>query len=335
MITIKDVADRAGVSITTVSHVINGTRSVSPSSQQRVQRAIKELNYVPSAVARSLKSARTHTIGLIVSNNCNPFFAEVVRGIEDTCYEADFNVILCNSDDSPAKRARYMRVLAEKQVDGLIVLGAGGEQGGADLQSLNVPHVEVDRDLGDSSSDTVRVDHEAGGRMAVDHLLGLGHRRIACLTGPLSLTPALQRLRGYWAGLHAAGVSVPDGLTRESDFTSAGGYAAMKELLKVAPRPTAVFAGNDLAAFGVICAAVEAGLRVPEDVSVVGYDDVTLAAYMNPPLTTVAQPMHQTGQIAAQMLINRIEHPGIPVQRRLLKPSLKRRRSTQAPADHP
>ena len=332
MITIKDVAERARVSFTTVSHVVNGTRTVSDESRKRVLEAIKDLKYVPSAAARSLKINRTFTIGLITSNNTNPFFAEVVRGVEDTCYENGFNVILCNSDDSPSKQRRYVRVLSEKQVDGLIVMSSGG---GAELaqvlQSVAMPCVEVDRDIEDLDFDMVKVDHEFGADLAIQHLLALGHRRIACIAGPLSLSPVVQRVHGYRSALQAAGLEAPDVLMRESDFTSAGGYRAMMGLLSVPERPTAVFAGNDLIAIGAICAAAEAGLRIPADLSIIGFDDIALAAYTNPPLTTVAQPMNETGRLAARMLIDRIERPSRPAQRELVKPSFRVRQSTVAP----
>lgn len=332
MITIKDVAERARVSFTTVSHVVNGTRSVSEDSRKRVLQAIKELRYVPSAAARSLKINRTFTIGLITSNSSNPFFAEVVRGVEDTCYEAGFNVILCNSDDSPNKQRRYMRVLNEKQVDGLIVMSSGfGVELAQALQSVVVPCVEVDRDMDDVAVDMVQVDHEFGAHLAMAHLLSLGHRRIACIAGPQSLSPALQRVRGYKNALAAANIDVPEGFMRESDFTSAGGYRAMIGLLNLPERPTAVFAGNDLMAIGAICAAAEAGLRIPADLSIVGFDDIALAAYTNPPLTTIAQPMNETGRLAARVLIDRIERPSGSPQREVLKPSLRVRQSSGLP----
>jgi len=330
MITIRDVAQHAQVSVTTVSHVINGTRFVSEDAKTRVQTAIAALNYVPSAVARSLKSSRTHTVGMMIPNNSNPYFAEIIRGIEDACFAAGFNVILCNSDDDPHKQAAYVRVLSEKQVDGLIVLSSGGDPELLDtLRSASMPQVVVDREIEDLTADLVEVDHEGGARIAVEHLIGLGHARIACIAGPLELSPARQRVQGWRSALDAARLAYDDTLMASGSFTAEGGHAAMCALL--ARRPSAVFASNDLMAIGAICAAAEAGLRVPQDLSVIGFDDIARAAYSNPPLTTIAQPKHQTGELAARMLMQRIAEPGRALQREILRPSLVLRRSTARP----
>jgi LacI family transcriptional regulator len=330
MITIREVAQHAQVSVTTVSHVINGTRFVSEEAKARVQAAIAALHYVPSAVARSLKSSRTHTVGMMIPNNSNPYFAEIIRGIEDTCFAAGFNVILCNSDDDPHKQAAYVRVLSEKQVDGLIVLSSGGDPELLDtLRGASMPQVVVDREIDDLAADLVEVDHEGGARLAVEHLVGLGHARIACIAGPLALSPARQRVQGWRSALQAAGLACDDALVADGAFTAAGGFAAMRALL--AHRPSAVFASNDLMAIGAICAAAEAGLRVPQDLSMIGFDDIALAAYSNPPLTTIAQPKHQTGELAAQLLMQRIAQPGRPLQREILRPSLVLRRSASRP----
>lgn len=329
MITIKDVAQHAQVSVTTVSHVINGTRFVSEAARERVQQAIAALNYVPSALARSLKSSRTHTVGMMIPNNSNPYFAEIIRGIEDACFEAGFNVILCNSDDDPLKQSQYVRVLSEKQVDGLIVVSSGGDTELIEtLRSAGMPQVVVDREIGDLAADLVEVHHELGGYLATRHLLELGHRRIACIAGPQALSPARQRVQGYQRALHEAGVKMNDRLLRSADFTSAGGHAAMASLLAARQRPSAVFASNDLMAIGAICAAAEAQLRIPEDLSVIGFDDIALAAYSNPPLTTIAQPKHQTGALAARLLMERIAQRDKPLRREILQPSLCLRRST-------
>lgn len=326
MITIREVAQHAQVSVTTVSHVINGTRFVSEEAKARVQAAIAALHYVPSAVARSLKSSRTHTVGMMIPNNSNPYFAEIIRGIEDTCFAAGFNVILCNSDDDPHKQAAYVRVLSEKQVDGLIVLSSGGDPELLDtLRGAPMPQVVVDREIDDLAADLVEVDHEGGARLAVEHLVSLGHVRIACIAGPLALSPARQRVQGWRSALQAAGLACDDALVADGAFTAAGGFAAMRALL--AHRPSAVFASNDLMAIGALCAAAEAGLRVPQDVSMIGFDDIALAAYSNPPLTTIAQPKHQTGELAAQLLMQRIAQPGRPLRREILHPSLVLRRS--------
>ncbi len=329
MITIRDVAQQAQVSVTTVSHVINGTRFVSEEAKARVQAAIAALNYVPSAVARSLKSNRTHTVGMMIPNNSNPYFAEIIRGIEDACFAAGFNVILCNSDDDPHKQAAYVRVLSEKQVDGLIVLSSGGDPELLDtLRTANMPLVVVDREIDDLAADLVEVNHEAGGRLATEHLVGLGHTRIACIAGPTELSSARQRVQGYRRALEAAGLPFDASRVVSRAFTPEGGHEAMSALLALPERPTAVFASNDLMAVGAICAAAQAGLRVPQDVSVIGFDDIALAAYINPPLTTIAQPKQQTGELAARLLMQRIRQPEHALQREILQPTLQLRQST-------
>ena len=331
MATIKDVARDARVSVTTVSHVVNQTRFVSSDARVRVLAAIENLNYVPSAVARSLKNNRTHTVGAILPNNSNPYFAEIIRGIEDACFDAGFNVMLCNSDDDPGKQGQYIRVLTEKQVDGLIVVSSGGDDElGRHLKQAKMPLVLVDREVGQLRADIVEVNHESGGWLATQHLIALGHRRIACITGPLGLSSSTQRLAGFKRAMLESGYPVPDALMRQADFTSAGGHAAMQELLKSSRPPTAVFACNDLMAFGAISAAGSAGLRLPRDISVIGFDDIAMAAYCSPPLTTIAQPKHQLGALAARMLLARIANPGLVDQREIIAPALCLRQSTQA-----
>lgn len=331
--TIRDVALHAKVSVTTVSHVVNNTRFVSEAARERVQQAIASLNYVPSALARSLKSNRTHTIGMMIPNSSNPYFAEIIRGIEDTCFDAGFNVILCNSDDDPLKQSTYVRVLSEKQVDGLIVMSSGDDAELLDtLRAARMPQVVVDREIDDLAADLVEVNHEAGGFLATQHLLQLGHRRIACIAGPQGLSSARQRVLGYHRALHDAGLKVDNKLLRSGDFTSASGHAAMVSLLGAGGRgrPSAVFASNDLMAIGAVSAAAAEGLRLPQDLSVIGFDDIALAAYGNPPLTTIAQPKHETGALAARLLLQRIHEPGLALRREILQPTLCVRESTGA-----
>jgi LacI family transcriptional regulator len=266
---------------------------------------------------------------MMIPNNSNPYFAEIIRGIEDTCFDAGFNVILCNSDDDPHKQATYVRVLTEKQVDGLIVLSSGGDLELLDtLRAANMPQVVVDREIDDLAADLVEVNHEAGGYLATQHLLQLGHTRIACITGPQSLSSSRQRVQGYQRALRDAGIALDSHLLRAADFTSAGGHQAMGSLLSGRRKPSAVFASNDLMAIGAVSAAASAGLAIPRDISIVGFDDIALAAYSNPPLTTVVQPKHQTGELAAQLLLQRIADPARPLQREILQPSLCVRQST-------
>lgn len=331
MANIKDVAQRAGVSVTTVSHALNGTRFVSDEARLRVQSAVRELAYVPSAVARSLKQNSTRTLGMIIPDNSNPYFAEIIRGVEHCCFTAGYNLILCNSDSELARQSANLRVLAEKRIDGLIFVAAGKDpELGERLEALHLPLVLVDREVPGLDCDLVEVDHAAGSELATRHLLGLGHPFVACISGPANLSPSTQRRAGWKRALAAAGLSRREGDVVRGDFTSAGGYQAMKTLLARPVRPSAVFVCNDLMAIGALCAAHEAGLRLPGDLSIVGFDDIALAAYTTPPLTTVAQPKQAIGTAAAAMLLNRINDPHSESRRQILQPELRVRQSTAA-----
>ncbi|HAT30724.1 MAG TPA: LacI family transcriptional regulator [Janthinobacterium sp.] len=330
----KQVAEQSGVSTTTVSHVINNTRVVSADVRERVLAVIQDLRYVPSAVARSLKNDRTQTIGMMVPNNSNPYFAEVIRGIEDACFKLGYNIILCNSYDDASKQVAYIRVLMEKRIDGLILVSSGSDRELTRfLAGDQIPKVLVDREIAGVAADFIESDHELGGYLATRYLLELGHRAIACVSGPKDLLPSRDRVSGYLRALREGGVKFRMNLLVHSDFTSAGGYAAFQQLLALRERPSAVFASNDLMAIGGICAASEAGVRIPAQLSVVGYDDIALAAYSNPPLTTIAQPKQEMGALTARVLVERIRRLDAPLRRELLRPALVVRKSS-APFSH-
>ncbi|SFD82388.1 LacI family DNA-binding transcriptional regulator [Paracidovorax konjaci] len=330
MATIKDVARQAGVSVTTVSHVINGTRHVSDEGRARVEAAVRDLGYVPSAIARSLKSNHTRTLGMLIPNSSNPYFAEVVHSVENRCFGAGYNLILCNTHDEAHRQGSYLQVLAERRIDGLIVVSTGQDATLArQLEGLGVPTVLVDREIEvpEQPCDLVETAHRQGGMLATRHLLWLGHRRIACIGGPAGLAPSEQRIAGWRDALAEAGVGA-DGLLWHGDFTSQGGYEAMQAVLASARAPTAVFVGNDLMAIGALCAAHERGVRVPEALSVVGFDDIELAAFTSPPLTTVSQPKQQIGALAVDMLLERIDGARREQRQVLLQPELRLRAST-------
>ncbi|AZV26345.1 MULTISPECIES: LacI family DNA-binding transcriptional regulator [Pseudomonas] len=328
MATIKDVAALAGISYTTVSHVVNKTRPVSEEVRLKVEAAIKSLDYVPSAVARSLKAKTTATIGLLVPNSLNPYFAELARGIEDYCERNGYCVILCNSDDNPDKQRSYLRVLLEKRIDGLIVASAGGDSGLAQgLAGVKTPMVIVDRGLEGVDADLVRIDHEYGAYLATRHLLELGHRDIATIGGPASTSVAQMRQAGFARALKEAGVEVSPSRMLESDFTSTGGYNAASILLERNP-PSAIFAGNDMIGIGVLRAAAERNVRVPAELSVIGFDDIQMSRYVYPALTTVGQSILQLGEMAAEVLLRRIATPGLATDQRIVTPSIVLREST-------
>lgn len=333
MSTIKDVAALAGISYTTVSHVLNKTRPVSEEVRLKVEAAIVALDYVPSAVARSLKAKSTLTIGLLIPNGVNPYFAELARGIEDYCERNGFCVILCNSDDNPDKQRSYLRLLLEKRVDGLIVSSVGSDadmtQG---LAAVRTPMVVVDRGLDGVTADLVRIDHELGGYLATTHLIELGHRHIACICGPAQTSVAQMRLAGFHRAMRDAQLSVPEEWIVESDFTSPGGYEAAVQLLD-GQRPTAIFAGNDMIGIGVLRAAAERNIRVPSDLSLIGFDDIQMSRYVYPALTTVGQSILQLGEMAAELLLRRIATPALAVEHRIVGPNIVLRESTAPPTN--
>ncbi|HKU00844.1 MAG TPA: LacI family DNA-binding transcriptional regulator [Paraburkholderia sp.] len=333
MATIKDVAAVAGVSFTTVSHVVNNSRPVSADVRAKVEQAIRDLNYVPSAVARSLKARSTATIGLVVPNGTNPYFAELARGVEDGCAQKGYCVFFCNSDDDPVKQRNYLRVLQEKRIDGLIVASAGDDAVlAATLGETREPIVVVDRNIEGLNADLVQIDHERGAWLATRHLLELGHSRIACITGPVSTAVAAMRMHGFLRAMAERGVEIAPGAIVEADFSGMGGYRAAAQLFDTV-RPSAIFAGNDMMGIGALRAAAERGLRVPADCSIIGFDDIELGNFTWPALSTVGQPARTLGEMAALTLIERIgaaahERNGAAVLRRVMPPQLIQREST-------
>jgi len=337
MPTIRDVAAEAGVSKSTVSHVVNGTRFVEPATAGRVRVAIDALGYHPNSLARSLRRRVTHTIGLLVPDNANPYFAEVARAIEDEGFAEGYSVVLCNSDLSPEKQAAYIDVLLAKRVDGLIIVSAGLIPS-ADrpnpirpILDAGVPCVIIDSDLEGTPVDQVLVDNEQGGWLAGRHLADLGHRRIACLVGPNDLTPSAGRIAGLRRALADAGVVLAPDAIVSGNGRSDGGEAAVRELLARGVAFTALFAFNDLMAIGALGALGRAGCRVPEDVSVVGFDDVPLAAAVYPALTTVAQPVAELGRRSVRLLLDRMAERSSPFARVILPTTLVERESSAAP----
>lgn len=329
MTTIRNVAEKAGVSITTVSHVINGTRYVSDELIQRVHAAMDELNYRPNVLARGLRRGDTRTIGLVVPDNSNPFFAEVARVIEDVGFKNGYSVILCNSDDDLSKEAAYLNVLIAKQVDGVIFIAAGSEyEHLLELTGRNIPVVVVDREIEHALADIILVDNELGGYEAAKYLVDLGHKKIACITGPSEVTPSAGRVQGYRRALEEAGIPLRQDYVTAGDFHFQGGEAAMVRLLELEDPPTAVFACNDWMAVGTFRAVRKAGKQIPKDVSIVGFDDIQLASVVNPTLTTIAQPISDMATMAAELLITRMQNSQeIPTQRTLLNPILRIRES--------
>jgi LacI family transcriptional regulator len=313
MSTINDVAKRAGVSAMTVSRVVNGTGYTSTKARTRVEAAIEELGYVPNALARQLRSKRTKTIALVVSDISNPFFTTIARGAEDVAARRGFSVMYCNTDESETEEERYLLMLIERQVDGVLLVPA--RSSGTSFQLLQAHHMPVvvlDRRVAARNVDSVLCDSEEGAHALTRHLVDLGHRRIAVLTGRRDVSTSVDRVAGCRRALEEAGLALDDRLVHYGGFNFGGlnqadGHRMAEEVLAAeGERPTAIFAANNFIAFGAIRALREAGVRVPEDMSVVAFDDLPEGWVAEPFLTVAAQPASEIGRRAAAMLLDRI-----------------------------
>jgi len=319
----------AGVSTSTVSHVINKDRFVSDAVREKVETAIKTLNYAPSALARSLKINQTRTIGMLITASTNPFYSELVRGVERSCFERGYSLVLCNTEGDEQRMNSNLETLMQKRVDGLLLLCTETHQPSQEIMQRypSIPTVMMDWAPFNGDSDLIQDNSLLGGDMATQYLINKGFTRIACITGPLDKTPARLRLEGYREAMTRAGLTIREGDEIESDFEFGGGFDAMQTLLAMNERPQAVFIGNDAMAVGAYQALYQAGLKIPQDMAIVGYDDIELARYMTPPLTTIHQPKDELGELAIDVLIHRIAEPGLQQQRLQLTPILIERGS--------
>jgi DNA-binding LacI/PurR family transcriptional regulator len=326
--TIYDVARLAGVSTASVSRALNGTGQLSATTRASIEAAVEQLGYRPNTIARSLVTKSTQTIAFLLPDITNPFYAALVSGIQEFALAHDHTMLLCTTEGDAEREEQYLELLRAKQVDGALVDGLVLPTSRiARFVEDGFPIVCLDRDIAARSIPLVQVDNRLGGRMATEHLLELGHHRIAHVTGARSLRISEDRLAGFRDAFAAVGMK-PLELVAEGRFTEEGGYDATKTLLGRGIDFTAVFAANDLSAVGVLNALAEAGLRVPDDVSVVGFDDFRLAAYTTPPLTTIHQPAAEIGARATEMLIDLTQGRRIRKLRHLLPPQLVVRGST-------
>jgi LacI family transcriptional regulator len=320
----EDVAARAGVSTMTVSRVINNHGRVATATRQRVQQAINELGYVPNALARSLLKGRTRTIALIVSDISNPFFTSIARGVEDVARRHGYTVILGNSDESVEKERQYVHAMLSNRIDGLLIAPAGsGSRKTLDfLARHGTKFVLIDRQLPGVAADAVVGDSIGGARLLTEHLIELGHRRIALVGGSHEVPTARDRQRGYEEALRDRGLEPQPALIIESNYKQEGGYRAAQQLLALPAdeRPTAIFAGNNFLAIGAIQALRAAGLQVPGDIAVVCFDDIELASALQPFLTVMAQPARTFGTVAAQFLFDRLDGAESSAWRRVVLP---------------
>jgi LacI family transcriptional regulator len=309
--TIADVARRAGVSMMTVSRVVNDKDGVSPATRQRVRLIITELGYRPSGIARGLATQRTGTLGLVVPDVANPFFSDVVRGAEQVAYQQGFSLLLCNTEEDPQRELDVLQLLEEKRVDGIVVCSS---RLAPELLRLALAHypaaVLVNQQVmpaeGTSIVGAVLLDDEMGGQIAASHLIRRAHRFIGYLSGPVTSFSGQRRGRGYHSALAAAGIEAQPGWTRMCRPTVEGGLQASRLLLNQHPEMTGLLCFNDLVAVGVLQTAAILGRRVPEDLAVVGYDDIHLAALVTPALTTCRVDREALGGRAATLLIQRL-----------------------------
>lgn len=326
---IKEIAELAGVSITTVSHVINNTRFVSEKRRGLVLQAMARLNYRPNRIAQALRRRQSLVIGVILPDITNPYFADMARGIEDACFDKNYSAIICNSDGSTSVEAHYIAMLAEKQMDGIILVSVGdhGQRPPENIVS-DIPFVMMDREMPGLAADSVQVDNRLGGRMAAEHLFRLGHRSVLCIGGAPEVYPSWKRIDGFIEYMRENGFPPPLRWVAAGDFQAESGYALTRKALAGKTRPTAIFAANDLMAYGAVRAAAEMGLRIPGDISVVGFDDINLSALFNPPLTTIKQPRLEMGETAVRLLLERAGERGMEARRVMLPLELVERQTT-------
>lgn len=333
--TIKDIANEAGVSVTTVSKILNNKDlDISPATRERVLAIIKEFNYTPNAAARSLVTKKNRLLGLLIPDISNEYFADMARGVEDAAHLLGYNVIFCNTDDDPDKEKDYLNILLEKTVEGILIIPVVYEQDPdvfAKLAASRVRMIVLDRvsDAIPESVPQVFFDNVQGGYLATKYLLDKGHRRIGCIRGPLDNKSAEDRLAGYRRALEEQGVAFDPDIVAEGNYRLKSGVAAAKELLAKDVR--AVFVQNDSMAFGAYQAIHAAGKSIPDDVSLVGYDDIGASEVLTPPLTTVRQPCVEMGKISCAMLVAAIEKKPAAEMRHKFEPEIVERESVATP----
>ena len=306
MTTIHDVAKKAGVAPITVSRVINNSGYIRGETRDSVNAAIAELGYVPNVLARSLRSKRTNTLALVITDITNPFFTIIARGVEDTAAEAGYNVIFCNTDESEIKEDKYLHLLLQKQVDGILLVPANSASKSIEfILDQGTPVVVLDRRVSVQGIDVVRGDSFGGGYELTRLLLNLGHRRIAILNGSIDVSTSQDRLAGYKKAMEEAGAEAYEQFYY-GDFTQARGYDMTRLALSQDPQPSALFAANNMIAIGTLWALRDLGMRVPEDVAVVSFDDLPQNLIAYPFLTVVTQPAYEMSKRATELLIDRL-----------------------------
>ena len=332
-VTIIDVAHKAGVSYATVSRVINNEDYVKPATRERVMLAINDLGYVANRQARSLRGGRTNTIGLLVRDLGTGYIGEIARGIDAELANREYDLMLYTTHGRELKESTYVQTLARGMVDGLLlVLPRNPENYLKSLEQRHFPHVLIDPQSVEETGPSVSATNYQGAYAATKYLIELGHRRIGLISGPLTMRCVHERLEGYRAALLDHQIGLNPAWISEGDFFQPSGFAGAHQLLTLAVPPTAILAANDVMALGVMEAVRDQGLRIPEDISIIGFDDIPQAASVHPALTTVRQPLEEMGRVAVQLLFEYIENPELPACYKVLPTRLCIRGSCQPPS---
>lgn len=330
MANIRQVAKRAGVSVATVSRVINHSEAVSPKTREKVLGVMEEMNYTPNGIARSLAFNRTSTIALLIPNILNPLYPQVAKGVEDVAHQKGYNVLLCNTEEDREKEKAYIEMLLEKRVDGLILISSLLEEKDIDkIKKQNTNLVMIGSGTENIDANIVFTDYLMGAYQATNHLIDIGYKKIAHITGPLKRAESKEKLEGYKKALKEADHEILQSYIIEGDNEIEGGYLAAKKLLQLDDSPQAIFVANDLMAIGAIDAIKTSGYKIPEDIAIVGFDNIRMASLVEPKLTTISQPVYKMGSIASRLLFDNIENNGEEdfKQKIFLQPKLKVRKS--------
>ena len=331
-VSIKDVAKHAGVSAMTVSRVVNGKKKVGKATREKVARTIRALNYRPNKIAQSLVLKRSEVLSLVIPDTANPFFAEMARGVQDYARTRGYSVILCDTGGHADLEKELVEISLRRMSDGLILVAPRMSDESISEISKFVPLVVVDRAIPGKRVLQVYIDNKDGARQATNHLIDLGHQRIGFVEGPANVLNSLRRKEGFLAALKERGTRMQSSLMKAGDFHVDSGYEAMKKFLQNRHLPTAIFASNDLMAFGLIVRAREGNVRVPDDLSIVGFDDIYFSSFSNPPLTTVRVPKFEMGVHAVKLLLSRLsENQPIPDRENLRDTLVIRESTARAP----
>lgn len=328
--TMKDVAERVGVSVQTISAVINDKQGITVETRNRVLEAIDELGYRPFSVARSLRTRRTNTIALVVPDIANPSFSTIASAAEDTAQAAGYSLVNYNTHESLEREAKYIRLAAQRWVDGILFVSSQDQlTAWESLKASGIPCVAIDRIPDGYDGPSVTLDNVKAGKLAANHLIELGHRKLAHISGPVRLRLARERLQGFQKALVFQPM-VETTIIHSLGWNCEDGYKAMNELLQQKAFPTALFAASDRLAIGAMHAAYEAGLQIPQDLSIIGLDDIEVAAYQYPPLTTVRQSFTEMATHAVNLLLTLLDNEILQSKQHVLKPKLIARASTAA-----